>query len=158
MLNILLLVVIAGLLFYALRRAGVGAKGAAENVAEGERFLAENKLRDGVQETASGLQYEVLQTGQGTEHPAARDRVLVHYHGTLLNGSVFDSSVQRNEPIAFGLNQVIAGWTEGLQLMVVGEKTRFWIPASLGYGNQRVGSIPPGSVLVFDVELLDIPR
>lgn len=158
MFNILLGIVIVALVVYALRRAGVGSKGAAENIAAGDEFLAGNKQQPGVTETASGLQYQVLQAGTGTEHPGARDRVLVHYHGTLLNGTVFDSSVARNEPIAFGLNQVISGWTEGVQLMVAGEKTRFWIPARLAYGNQRVGNIPPGSVLVFDVELLEIQR
>ena len=156
MLNILLLIVIAALLIYALRRAGVGAGSAAENIAAGERFLAENRARDGVTETASGLQYEVLEAGTGSEHPGASDRVLVHYHGTLTDSTVFDSSVQRQQPIAFSLNQVIAGWTEGLQLMVAGGKTRFYIPPALAYGNQRAGKIPPGSVLIFEVELLEI--
>lgn len=159
MLNILLWVVIAGLLIYALRRAGVGSgKSAVENVAAGVEFLAENKKQEGVTETESGLQYLVLKPGAGEKHPGPRDRVLVHYHGTLLNGSVFDSSVDRNEPIAFGLNQVIRGWTEGLQLMVEGEKTRLFIPAELAYGNERAGSIPAGSLLIFDVELLKIER
>ena len=157
MLNILLVVIIAGLLFYALRRAGMGSgKSAVENVAVGAEFLADNKKQDGVKETSSGLQYLVLEPGTGEKHPGPRDRVLVHYHGTLLDGSVFDSSVERNEPIAFGLNQVIRGWTEGLQLMVEGEKTRLFIPAELAYGNQRAGTIPGGSLLIFDVELLKI--
>ncbi|MDK2776247.1 MAG: FKBP-type peptidyl-prolyl cis-trans isomerase [Pseudomonadota bacterium] len=158
MLDIILLAVIAGLLIYALRRAGVGGKKAQENIAGGERFLAENRQREGVQETASGLQYEVLQAGSGSEHPAATDQVLVHYHGTLLDGTVFDSSVQRQQPIAFPLNRVIAGWTEGVQLMTTGEKTRFWIPAALAYGNRQAGKIPPGSLLIFEVELLEIQR
>lgn len=156
MINALLVVVIAALVIYALRRAGVGSKGAEENIAAGDEVLAENRNRDGVKETDSGLQYEVLEAGQGDTHPAASDKVLVHYHGTLADGTVFDSSVQRNEPIAFGLNQVISGWTEGVQLMVEGEKTRFWIPARLAYGNRRVGNIPPGSLLIFDVELIRI--
>lgn len=91
-----------------------------------------------------------------TFHPTARDKVRVHYHGTLLDGTVFDSSVDRNQPISFGLNQVIKGWTEGVQLMVVGEKTRFFIPANLAYGNRSAGKIQPGSTLIFDVELLGI--
>ena len=107
-------------------------------------------------ETDTGLQFEVLELSDGTDKPSATDKVTVHYHGTLIDGSVFDSSVDRGEPIAFGLNQVIPGWTEGVQLMSVGDKYRFYIPASLGYGNRRVGSIPAGSVLIFDVELLGI--
>ncbi|MFQ3281685.1 FKBP-type peptidyl-prolyl cis-trans isomerase, partial [Reinekea sp.] len=99
---------------------------------------------------------EVLTKGTGTEHPKASDRVKVHYHGTLTDGTVFDSSVDRGEPISFGLNQVIKGWTEGLQLMVVGEKTRLTIPSELGYGKQAAGKIPPGAVIIFEVELLGI--
>jgi len=102
------------------------------------------------------LQFLVLTAGEGDSHPTAKSKVKVHYHGTLLDGTVFDSSVERNEPISFGLNQVIKGWTEGLQLMVVGEKTRLFIPAELGYGNNAAGKIPPGSLLIFDVELLAI--
>ena len=105
--------------------------------------------------TASGLKYQVLKQGSGTASPKASDSVKVHYHGTLLDGTVFDSSVERDEPVEFPLNQVIKGWTEGLQLMVVGEKTRFWIPAELAYGsNPRPGA--PFGMLVFDVELLGI--
>jgi len=89
-------------------------------------------------------------------HPIATDRVKVHYHGTLIDGTVFDSSVDRGEPISFALNRVIAGWTEGLQLMVEGEKTRFFIPSTLAYGNRRAGKIQPGSTLIFDVELIGI--
>lgn len=122
-----------------------------------QAFLEENRQR-GVKESASGLQYEVLKEGTGQEHPSAYDRVLVHYHGTLISGQVFDSSVQRGEPISFGLDQVIPGWTEGLQFMVEGEKARFYIPSNLAYGNQAVGSIPPGSLLIFEVELLKIER
>ncbi|MAK90044.1 MAG: peptidylprolyl isomerase [Oleibacter sp.] len=154
--KIILLIVIVALVVYALKRAGVGSKGAAENREEGQRFLDENKQRDGVTETASGLQYEVLKLGSGERHPSSRDKVLVHYHGTLIDGTVFDSSVQRNQPIAFGLNQVISGWTEGLQLMTEGEKARLYIPADLAYRNQRAGTIPPGSTLIFEVELLEI--
>lgn len=107
--------------------------------------------------TASGLKYQVLKQGTGTVSPKATDTVKVHYHGTLLNGTVFDSSVQRNEPISFPLNQVIAGWTEGLQLMKVGDKFKFEIPANLAYGERSPSPlIPPNSTLVFEVELLGI--
>lgn len=107
--------------------------------------------------TASGLKYQVLKQGTGTVSPKATDTVKVHYHGTLLNGTVFDSSVQRGEPISFPLNQVIAGWTEGLQLMKVGDKFKFEIPANLAYGERSPApTIPPNSTLVFEVELLGI--
>lgn len=129
---------------------------AKENLQMGQIFLDENKLADGVQSTASGLQYEVLQAGTGSTHPTATDRVKVHYHGTLIDGTVFDSSVDRGEPISFGLNQVIPGWTEGLQLMVEGEKARLFIPSNLGYGNRAAGKIKPGSTLIFEVELIGI--
>ena len=123
---------------------------------QGLEFLAQNKAADGVNSTASGLQYKVLQAGTGADHPGPSDRVKVHYHGTLIDGTVFDSSVDRGEPIEFGLNQVIAGWTEGLQLMVVGEKTRLFIPSELAYGSRATGAIGPDSTLIFDVELLGI--
>ena len=124
---------------------------------QGEKFLEENKLREGVITTESGLQYEVLKMGKG-KRPSATDRVKVHYHGTLIDGTVFDSSVERGEPIVFGLNQVIAGWTEGVQLMPVGSKFKFFIPQELGYGSRAAGSIPPYSTLIFEVELLDIEK
>ncbi len=128
------------------------AKGAKK---DGAAFLAQNRENPGVFETPSGLQYTVIKGAEGRK-PKATDTVHVHYHGTLLNGSVFDSSVQRGEPISFPLNQVIAGWTEGLQLMSIGSKYKFFIPSELAYGDQAVGSIPAGSTLVFEVELLDI--
>ena len=124
---------------------------------DGEKFLTENALKEGVTTTESGLQYEVLKMGKGKK-PAATDRVKVHYHGTLTDGTVFDSSVERGEPIVFGLNQVIKGWTEGVQLMPVGSKFRFYIPQELGYGAQNAGSIPPYSTLIFEVELLGIEK
>lgn len=158
MLMTFLYVVIGFLLFYALKRAFSGTTGSsvAGNIEAGAEFLAENKTKEGVVETESGLQYLQLEAGTGTEHPAAKSKVLAHYHGTLIDGTVFDSSVDRGQPLDFGLNQVIRGWTEGLQLMVVGEKVRLFIPSNLAYGNRAAGSIPGGSVLIFDVELIAI--
>lgn len=124
---------------------------------EGEKFLTENALREEVKTTSSGLQYEIIKMGKGKK-PVATDKVKVHYHGTLTDGTVFDSSVNRDEPITFALNQVIAGWTEGLQLMPVGSKFKFYIPQELGYGGQQAGSIPPYSTLIFEVELLGIEK
>ncbi len=127
-----------------------------ENKSKGEAFLAENAKKDGVKVTASGLQYEVISEGTG-KSPKATDTVVCHYEGRLIDGSVFDSSYKRNEPAAFGLNQVIAGWTEGLQLMKEGGKFRFFIPYGLGYGERGAGaSIPPYSALIFDVELIQV--
>jgi len=105
--------------------------------------------------TASGLKYEVITLGAG-EKPGESDKVEVHYHGTLLDGTIFDSSVDRGETIKFGLNQVIKGWTEGLQLMPVGSKFKFTIPSELAYGERKTGSIPPNSTLIFEVELLEV--
>ena len=116
-----------------------------------------NAKKDGVTVTASGLQYEVLAEGNG-EMPSKESVVKVHYHGTLADGTVFDSSVQRGEPAVFPLNQVIRGWTEGLQLMKVGSKFRFAIPSDLAYGDQGTGPIPPAAALVFEVELLEIVK
>ena len=131
------------------------AEAATRNAAEGERFLAANKSVKGVFTTPSGLQYMVLRQGAGA-HPRPSDRVRVNYRGTLLDGTVFDSSEQHGGPAEFGLNQVIAGWTEGVSMMPVGGKYRFWIPADLAYGKQGNPAIGPNSTLVFDVELLDI--
>lgn len=154
--KILLLAAIVIVVFLYLKRTSNNEQLAEQNRQAGATMLEENKKVVGVKTTESGLQYEVLTEGTGTVHPTATDRVKVHYHGTLIDGTVFDSSVDRGESISFGLNQVIAGWTEGLQLMVVGEKTRFTIPSELAYGNRAAGKIPPGSVLIFDVELLGI--
>jgi len=129
---------------------------AAANLKAGEEFLKENAARPGVVSLPSGLQYEVLKDGSGAK-PSATNKVTCHYHGTLIDGTVFDSSVQRNQPATFPLNMVIRGWTEGLQLMPVGAKWRFFIPPQLGYGDRQVSAqIGPNSTLIFDVELLDI--
>jgi FKBP-type peptidyl-prolyl cis-trans isomerase len=121
----------------------------------GENFLAANKKKAGVKTTASGLQYEVIREGTGPK-PTAQDTVTVNYAGTLINGTEFDNSYKRGEPITFPLRGVIAGWTEGLQLMSTGAKYKFYIPHQLAYGTNDVGTIPAGSVLVFEVELLKI--
>ena len=154
--KIVAVIVAIVLIFLFVRNSASTKKAAGENLEKGSAFLEDNSKVVGVKTTDSGLQFMVLQEGTGTEHPGATDRVKVHYHGTLIDGTVFDSSVDRGEPISFGLNQVIKGWTEGLQLMVVGEKTRLFIPSELGYGNRPSGKIGPGSVLIFDVELLGI--
>ncbi|MEP4889368.1 MAG: FKBP-type peptidyl-prolyl cis-trans isomerase [Aliiglaciecola sp.] len=152
---IVLAVVIALAVFYFNRNSN-NKKLAVENTATAKAFLTKNKANEGVVETASGLQYQVLQKGDGEAHPTATSTVKVHYHGTLIDDTVFDSSVDRGQPISFPLNQVIAGWTEGVQLMVVGDKFKFFIPADLAYGDNATGSITPGSLLIFEVELLDI--
>ena len=132
------------------------AQDANKNIEAGKAYLKENGSREGVVTTASGLQYEVLQEGTG-KSPKATDKVRCHYEGRLTDGTVFDSSYQRGEPADFGLNQVIAGWTEGVQLMKEGAKYRFHIPYLLGYGERGAGaSIPPYATLVFDVELIKV--
>ena len=134
----------------AAAEAGKAAKAA------GEAFLAENAKKDGVVTLPSGLQYQVLKEGNGKK-PSATDQVVCHYEGTLIDGTVFDSSYKRNEPATFGLNQVIAGWTEGVQLMSEGAKYRFFIPYNLAYGERGAGAqIPPFAALVFDVELIQV--
>ncbi|MEX0968707.1 MAG: FKBP-type peptidyl-prolyl cis-trans isomerase [Bacteroidia bacterium] len=127
-----------------------------QNTAEGKKFLSENRKKEGVTETSSGLQYEVLKEGTGAQ-PGATDQVTVHYEGRLLSGKKFDSSYDRGQPATFGLNQVIPGWTEGVQLMKEGSKYRFYIPPGLAYGSRGAGeSIPPNSTLIFDVELIKV--
>lgn len=133
-----------------------GAKQGQINLEEGNAFLEENKGREGVQMTESGLQYEVLTEGTGAT-PESSDRVRVHYHGTLIDGTVFDSSVDRGQPAVFGVDQVIPGWTEALQLMPVGSKWKIYLPSELAYGEQGAGAdIGPNSTLIFEVELLEI--
>lgn len=135
------------------RKAEEQAKAAK---AEGENFLAENAKKEGVKTLPSGLQYKVLREGDGRK-PSATDKVECHYEGTLINGEVFDSSYRRGETATFGLNQVIKGWTEGLQLMQEGAKYRFFIPYNLAYGERGAGqAIPPYAALVFDVELISV--
>ena len=134
----------------AAAEAGKAAK------AEGEAFLAENGKKEGIVTLPSGLQYQVLKEGNGKK-PSATDQVVCHYEGTLIDGTVFDSSYQRNQPATFGLNQVIPGWTEGVQLMQEGAKYRFFIPYKLAYGERGAGAqIPPFATLVFDVELIEV--
>ena len=159
MTKIIIVVIAVVLIGYYFVRSSGGAKPEeiAANKKAGAEFMETNKTEKGVKTTDSGLQYLLLTEGAGIDHPSASDRVKVHYEGKLLDGTVFDSSVKRGKPISFGLNQVIKGWTEGVQLMVVGETTRFFIPADLAYGNKGAGSdISGGSTLIFDVELLGI--
>jgi FKBP-type peptidyl-prolyl cis-trans isomerase FklB len=140
----------------AAQQQARAAAAATENQKKSKEFLAENQKREGVTTLPSGLQYEELQQGSGAK-PAASDRVKVHYEGKLVDGTVFDSSVQRGQPVEFGVDQVIAGWTEALQLMNVGDKWKIYIPPSLGYGEQGAGQvIGPNQALVFEVELLEI--
>ncbi len=128
---------------------------AQPNIEAGEKFLAENKKKQGVKTTASGLQYEVITEGTGPK-PEAEDTVVCHYRGMLLDGTTFDNSYDRGQPLTIGASQVIRGWTEALQLMSVGSKYKIYIPYQLGYGTNDMGQIPPGSVLIFEVELLGI--
>ncbi len=139
------------------QQAAANELAAAETLAAGMEFLSGNGERDEVVTLASGLQYEVLQSGPGGASPTASDGVVAHYHGTLTDGTIFDSSVDRGEPASFMLSQVIPGWTEALQLMSVGDQWRLFIPAELAYGETSpTPTIPPNSVLIFDVELLEI--
>ena len=132
---------------------------AAKNKADGAKFLEENKTKEGVKVTASGLQYKILKTGTGTVSPKDTNTVKVHYVGNLLDGTEFDSSVKRGQPAEFPLNQVIKGWTEGVQLMHVGDKYQFFIPSELAYGDNGAGQlIGPGATLIFEVELLEIVK
>jgi len=137
------------------QRAAAAEKGKTAKV-DGEKYLAENAQKEGVVTLPSGLQYKVLREGNGKK-PKATDQVKCHYEGMLVDGTMFDSSIQRGEPATFPLNGVIAGWTEGLQLMQEGAKYRFFIPYQLGYGERGAGSsIPPFATLVFDVELIEV--
>ena len=128
----------------------------AENIEKGKAFLAENAQKEGIVTLPSGLQYEVITEGNGKK-PSATDRVKCHYEGTLIDGTLFDSSIKRGQPAVFGVNQVIKGWVEALQLMSEGSKWRLFIPSELGYGAQQAGEmIPPHSTLIFEVELIEV--
>jgi len=122
---------------------------------DGATFLAENANKEGVVVTASGLQYEIIETGSG-KTPGATDTVVTHYAGTFLDGSEFDSSIKRGEPLSFPVNGVIAGWTEALMLMQEGDKWRLFVPSDLAYGPSGVGPIPPNSTLIFEVQLIEV--
>ena len=145
--------ILAGFMIY---RTWMNHKSGDENFEQGQQFLIENGTKEGVVTTESGLQYLVLEEGTGTEHPTKNSKVTVHYHGTLIDGTVFDSSVERGEPISFALKQVIKGWQEGLTYMVEGQKVRLFIPSQLAYGKGGSGPIPPSATLIFDVELISI--
>lgn len=159
MLKIALIVFALGLIIFFAYRTFFSSM-SAEQLAQLKQaeisFMQENAKAEGVNTTDSGLQYMVVQDGAGVVHPSPTSRVKVHYEGKLLDGTVFDSSYKRGEPIVFGLNQVIKGWTEGVQLMVEGEKTRFFIPSELAYGDRATGPIPARSTLIFDIELLGV--
>ena len=141
---------------FMIYRTWTNNKVSDENFAAGQAFLIENGKREGVVITESGLQYQILKKGEETVQPTTSNTVKVHYHGTLIDGTVFDSSVERGEPISFKLNQVIKGWQEGLTYMSPGDKFRLFIPSPLAYGKSGTGPIPPASALIFDVELLEI--
>ncbi|MFC3150117.1 FKBP-type peptidyl-prolyl cis-trans isomerase [Litoribrevibacter euphylliae] len=156
MMNLLVIVVTVFLVFMFTRRFQNAKKQAQINIQKGQEYIDLHKNDSNVEQTESGMLYQVLRKGTGTEHPSVTNKVTVHYHGTLIDGTVFDSSVDRGQTIDFFLNQVIPGWTEGLQKMVVGEKARLSIPSHLAYGDRPVGAIPGGSLLIFDVELIAI--
>lgn len=157
MVKFILIALILVIAFFIFQSKNAG-KSAPENVEKGRAFLTDNAAKEGVHSLDSGMQYLVLQKGEGTQHPTKSSNVEVHYHGTLIDGTVFDSSVDRGKTISFGLNQVISGWTEGVQLMVEGDKFRFFIPSRLAYGNRNAGKIPAGSLLIFDIELIKINK
>ncbi|WP_252177153.1 FKBP-type peptidyl-prolyl cis-trans isomerase [Endozoicomonas sp. 4G] len=154
--TVILIVFIVVVVLWGKRRLDQKKQLAQEALVQGQAFLEKNQHEEGVITTESGLQYKILEKGEHSDHPTATSKVKVHYHGTLINGHVFDSSVDRGQPISFGLNQVIPGWTEGLQRMSVGDKFRLFIPADLAYGSGGAGKIPGNSTLIFDVELLGI--
>lgn len=142
---------------YQIRQQKSAQEQADKNIEAGKKFLAENRNNKSVYQTESGLQYKIVKQGTGNK-PKATDKIKFHYKGSLLDGTVFDSSYDRGQPLTGGVNQFIKGWIEGLQLMPEGSKYIFYIPSNLGYGNQQAGSIPPGSVLIFEVELLEIVK
>jgi peptidylprolyl isomerase len=149
----IIIFLLAGFFIY---RTYTNHKTGEENVAKGQAFLNNNATKDGIVVTHSGLQYEVIHKSGADEKPSSSDTVEVHYQGSLIDGTVFDSSIKRGQPISFKLNQVIKGWQEGLTHMSVGDKFRLYIPSTLGYGKNGTGPIPPSATLIFDVELLNI--
>jgi len=149
-------ILICAVIVFFYLRSNLSSDAAKENIRIGEEFLKLNKLNDGVVETKTGLQYKILSTGNGQIHPNSSGRIQVNFQGRLLDDTVFDSCINGEETTGLGLKQLIAGWREGLQLMVVGEKTRFFVPSKLAYGNQSHGKIKAGSLLIFDIELLSI--
>ncbi|MGL5947580.1 MAG: FKBP-type peptidyl-prolyl cis-trans isomerase [Aeromonas sp.] len=156
MVNVILVLVVCLSLAFYLITTRRNQRIAQDFLEQAEEFLAQNRRRPEVKTTASGLQYEVLTPGSGSLHPSAQSRVRVHYQGKFIDGKGFDGTIGRGEPLEFALKQVIPGWREGLPLMVEGEVARFFIPAHLAYGEQGSGKIPPGALLIFDVQLLSI--
>jgi len=142
---------------YQIRQQKGAQEQAEKNIEKGKKFLAENRNNKSIYQTASGLQYKIVKQGTGNK-PKPTDKIKFHYKGSLLDGTVFDSSYDRGQPLTGNVNQFIKGWIEGLQLMPEGSKYIFYIPSNLGYGNQQAGAIPPGSVLIFEVELLEIVK
>ena len=155
-LKIVLTVIIIIIAIFVIQRGMGSKKNASENVQIGADFMSQNMTKEGVVTTESGLQYQVLSKGSGEAHPGPSDKVKVHYHGTLIDGTVFDSSIARDEPAEFGLQQVIPGWTEGLQLMKIGGKALLFVPSKLAYGPAGRGNIPPSALLIFEVQLLSV--
>ena len=154
--KVILVVIVAVFAFFYYDHTKAVEK-AQKNIEIGAQFLAENSLLDGVITTDSGLQYKVLVKGQGKAHPTEESSVTVNYRGTLVDGTVFDSSIERGKPITFEVNKTIPGWREGMPLMVEGDKFRFYIPSHLAYGDRDVGNvISAGSLLIFDVDLISI--
>ena len=153
--NFSIIIVAVFALFFIYQHIRNG-KSVAENTQLGADFLAENAQKEGVESTASGLQYKVLTKGDGVAHPTAKSKVTVHYQGTLIDGTVFDTTINRDKPISFALNRVIKGWIEGVQLMSEGDKFRFYVPSDLAYGKRKIRKIPAGSLLIFDIELISI--
>ncbi|ESP94060.1 MULTISPECIES: FKBP-type peptidyl-prolyl cis-trans isomerase [Pseudoalteromonas] len=154
--SILVAILVFGLAWFIFNNSQKQNQIAQINRLDAEKFLVSNAKKEGVITTESGLQYEILEKGDGNTFPTINDSVRVHYHGTLINGMVFDSSVDRGQAISFSPKQVIAGWTEALQLMVEGDKFRLFIHPDLAYGNRATGNIGAGSLLIFEVELIAI--
>ena len=154
--NTTMIITMAFVLAFYVFQGMRNKKRASKNIQLGLEFLAKNGETEGIITTASGLQYEVISRGAGDVHPGAKTKVKVHYQGSLIDGTVVDSSIKRGKPISFPLNRVIKGWQEGVQLMVEGDKFRFYIPSELAYGNKSMGKISSGSLIIFEVELIEI--